>query len=342
MSVHNAAGTICDAVDSLLRQTHPSLRIVVYDDASTDATAALLQGYDDPRLDLRLLAENRGLTCNLQEGVERALSVEDPLPDYIARMDADDIAHPDRLAKQVAFLEANPDIDVLGTSVHFFDETGAEILGRQPEHHDDIAIELFFGFTMLHPTVMLRSEALRAGKWNYDPAFKYSQDFDLWTRMLPHHRFANLPDPLMKLRDRPQRISRVKRNEQQVFSNILRGRQVRRLLSEVEEVDIEVLSKAARGDPLADSAALKALETLLVRLISANKEKKVYSPDAFGRAAADFHRGACLRLLKTGSPAGVHWVQSALRPEATPQRFRTRARFLLLALLAMLRRGATS
>lgn len=306
MSVYNGASYIAPAIESILAQTYRDFTFVIYDDASTDDTARIIKKYADPRLDFRANTENRGLTRNLIDGVERAKS------EYIARMDADDIAHSERLAAQVAYLDQHGKVDVLGTNVMFFNED-MEILGRQPEYHDEIALELFFGFTMMHPTIMLRRAALVENSMNYDPAFTYSQDFDLWSRMLPGHRFANLQTPLLMLREHSNKISRSKRDEQQALTQIIRRRMLSRICSDIGETELGVFGRAARGDLVSEESELKLLEILLLRLIAANRANPRYAPQAFEHRAAVFFREACRLALKAHGPAGAIFWKSELR-----------------------------
>lgn len=333
MSAYNSGLTLKQAVDSILAQTHHDFRLVVYDDASTDDTADILRGYDDPRVDARYLTANRGLTRNLALGVAEA---DTP---YIARMDADDIAAPDRLAAQVSYLESHPEIDVLGTNVVFFDDEGHESIGIQPEHHCEIALELFFGFTMMHPTIMMRRSALVAGEFNYDPHFRYSQDFDLWSRMVPHHGFANLQRPLLRLREHPRKVSRAHRSEQQLFTTEIRARQIRRVMPRATDLEIEVFSAAARGDLPMDRTELVRLEEILVRLIAANSDRAVYSVVDFEAAAAGFFRRICRSMLHESRTGGAHYLCSSLRAKAPAEPLRTTLSFLALAGLATLGLG---
>ena len=140
MSVYNGSAYLSQAIDSIINQTFGDFEFVIYDDASTDDSYDIIRCYEDPRIVIRRNSENKGLTKNLSEGIFKSESA------YIARMDADDIAHPDRLRRQVEYLDSHSDIDVLGTNVVFFDEKN-KFIGRQPESHDEIAVYLFFGFT---------------------------------------------------------------------------------------------------------------------------------------------------------------------------------------------------
>ncbi|MEM7329333.1 MAG: glycosyltransferase [Pseudomonadota bacterium] len=331
MSAYNSARTLSAAVDSILAQTYPHFRFVIFDDASTDESREILRGFEDDRLVLRLLEQNRGLTQNLAIGVSEANT------SYIARMDADDIAMPTRIARQFEFLEQHDEIDVLGTNVVFFDDQGNETIGIQPENHEDIAILLFFGFTMLHPTIMMRRKALLDGGFNYNPRFKYSQDYDLWSRMAPTRTFANLQTPLLKLREHPGKITRSKRNEQQMFSAEIRARQLKTLLPMVSDQEIQCFVQAARGDPLAHLQALSDLDRLLERLIFANNARRIYNPDKFSAEAALFFKGICRSHLDLGMETWSIYSKSTLRTHLPDQSLRARWGFRIHSMLAKLR-----
>lgn len=331
MSCFNSEATVGQAVDSVLAQSCTDFRFVIYDDASSDGTAEILKAYKDPRIDLHLLPQNRGLSSNLHEGVAQATTP------FIARIDADDIALPERLEEQLCFMQARPEIDVLGSDVYFFSDDDGDVLGRQPEGHDEIAAALFFGFTVLHPTVMLRRSALLQGSWNYNPRFRYSQDFDLWTRMIARHRFANLPKPLMRLRNHSGRISRAKRVRQQRFSTLIRARQILRVLPDAECDEIKALTKAARGDMLQGSSEVEQLESVLLRVIKGNEIRGVYEPQSFRRAAAELFERRCRDMLHAGDAAGRRCVQSPLSAFAPARSFKSQVKLLALCVLAMIK-----
>src|SRR5688572_27419114 len=153
LPTYNAAGWLESAVDSVLNQTLRDIEVVVMDDGSTDATSGILARYTDARLRI-IRDDNRGLVAVLNRGIELANGR------YIARMDADDIACPTRLATQVAFLDAHRAVGICGTwfRVHTLDKRPSHV--RTPKHHDEIAATLFFRSAFGHPTVMFRRSFL--------------------------------------------------------------------------------------------------------------------------------------------------------------------------------------
>lgn len=108
----------------------------------------------------------------------------------------------------------------------FFDGTGYEFAAHQPAEHNEINCELLYGFTMLHPPVMLRKADFNKYRFNYNPHFVHSQDHDLWTRAIQCLRFANICEPLLKMREHPMKLGRTKHLMQQRLSNEIRKRQL--------------------------------------------------------------------------------------------------------------------
>jgi len=200
MAVHNGAPWVGDAARSVLAQTLGDLELVLVDDGSTDATPEVLAGIRDERLRLER-RPHEGLTRALNHGLRRAHA---PL---IARLDADDIALPERLARQVAFLQAHREIGVLGTAAREINGDGREVRTVRPPQ-DDGALRraLIRRNPMLHSTVMMRRDVV-ASVGGYDPRFAVAQDYDLWIRLAAVTRLANLTETLVVRRLLPGRVS---------------------------------------------------------------------------------------------------------------------------------------
>jgi glycosyltransferase involved in cell wall biosynthesis len=206
LPVHNDEDTLPRALDSLLAQTDPDWELLAVDDGSTDSVPACLAAYAqrDPRI--RVLSPGRvGIVTALQYGCAEAHA---PL---IARMDADDEAHPERLARQRAYLTGHPGIALCGTGV----SAGGPIrIGRQryldwinslltPE---TIAQEIFVECPLPHPTFLIRRAALEAVGGYQDRG--WPEDYDLVLRLWQAgHPMGKLPGPLLTWHERPGRLS---------------------------------------------------------------------------------------------------------------------------------------
>jgi len=200
MAVFNGMPWIEDAVRSVLAQTADDLELVVVDDGSTDATADFLAAVGDARLRVER-RRHAGLTRSLNHGLGLARA---PL---VARLDADDVALPDRLARQRAFLDAHPEVGLLGTGAREVDVTGRQIgLILPPTADRAIRGVLIRRNPFVHSSILMR-RALVEGLGGYDPTLPVAQDYDLWVRMSGVTRLANLPEPLVVRRLLPGRVS---------------------------------------------------------------------------------------------------------------------------------------
>lgn len=210
LPVYNAAATLEEALTSLAAQTWPDFEIVAVDDGSTDGSGALLEAWARREPRLRVLRQpHRGLVAALQVGLAACRA---PL---VARMDADDRAHPERLAAQVAYLAQHPEVAVVGTQVEAFP---AAAVGRGLRrylawqnallHDADIRREIFIESPFAHPSVMFRRAAVEAvGGYRAAP---WAEDYDLWLRLyLAGARFGKVPRVLLWWRERPDRLTRT-------------------------------------------------------------------------------------------------------------------------------------
>lgn len=183
-----------EAIRSVLAQTYHSFELIIVEDPSSYSAADVLDEFSDPRIRHRLRKGRGQLTTALREGMEMARA---PL---IARLDADDICLPNRLAVQVGYLNDHPDVAVVGSRISIIDEEG-KIIGRRPLplSHEEIAHALRRYNCMSHPTVMFRRAAAEE-VGGYDPGTPI-EDYDLWCRLLvAGHRFANVEEELVRYR----------------------------------------------------------------------------------------------------------------------------------------------
>lgn len=203
MPAYNCASFIGAAIESVLAQTYSNFELLVVEDGSTDGTTEVLhaKARRDPRLRL-IFQEHGGLVPALNTGLQQARGR------YLARLDADDLAYPQRLQAQVHCLEEQPNLVIVGSAYALIDSRGV------PDHTDympqsDTAIRWhnLFHCPFAHTSVMLRLEALRAGGLSYNPAMQEAEDYELWSRLLQHGKGQNLPEPLVQYRVHPDQAS---------------------------------------------------------------------------------------------------------------------------------------
>lgn len=245
MSVYNNAAYLAEALDSILAQSFGDFELVIVDDGSTDASPAIIDGYAaaDPRI--RVIRQaNQGLIASLNHIIAVARGT------YVARMDGDDVALPERFAQQVAFLDANPDHGLVGTQIWAIDERGERQSDRRIDHPlsaEHIAAALPTASPLCHPSVMMRRDLLEA-VGGYRAAYRHCEDYDLWLRLAERTRMANLPARLHLYRYSPTQVSN------------------RHVLAQRYGVAVARLARleraAGRRDPSDDWTALAPIEAL--------------------------------------------------------------------------------
>ncbi|TFY96880.1 glycosyltransferase family 2 protein [Ramlibacter rhizophilus] len=197
MPVFNGGPEVHLAVRSLLVQSMSDWELLVMDDGSTDGQAAALAALGDPRIRVLSDGENRGLAVRLNQAIDLARGR------YFARMDHDDLAHPDRLRKQIAKLEGDASLDLVACRCIRMNED-CELTGLQPyagRTHEDICRHPWLRIRMAHPTWLGRIEWFRAHRYP-DPAPFYAEDFELLLRAHEESRYTCLPELLMARRVR--------------------------------------------------------------------------------------------------------------------------------------------
>ncbi|HEU0065670.1 MAG TPA: glycosyltransferase family A protein, partial [Sphingomonas sp.] len=202
MPTYNGAGLIAATIHSVMAQTFGDFELLVVDDRSQDATRDIVAGWPDPRVRLIALEANGGPVVARNRGVAQARGR------YIAALDHDDLCHPDRFARQVAYLDANPDCAILGTQVDIL-EAGVLRASRYPPLTNPtlIAWLTWIGNPIAWSSVMVRTAAARALDPFTRPEVLYAEDFDLYHRMQPIGGLARLDEALVIYRVHPGGVS---------------------------------------------------------------------------------------------------------------------------------------
>lgn len=199
MPAYNSEKYIGEAIESILNQTFTDFEFVIINDGSTDNTAKIVRKYakKDKRIKFVDNKKNRGLIAVLNEGIDLCCA------EYIARMDSDDISLPTRLEKQVKYMNEHLECGVLGTYFKVFGNRSSEIMF--PIYVK--IMDLLKGNCVGHPTAMIRKSVIEQYDFRYDADYNYSEDYELWSRMIMVTEIRNLPEVLLRYRWHNNNIS---------------------------------------------------------------------------------------------------------------------------------------
>lgn len=286
MPAYNAEKYIRQAIDSILNQTFRDFIFMIINDGSIDKTEEIILSYNDQRIYYIKNEQNIGLVNTLNKSIELTQT------EYYARMDADDISLPERLEWQLDFLKKNPHIGVCGGC---FETFGVENIpfSNIPLQDEDIKANLLFSSPIPHPTVMLRAGILKKNNITFGVSFQYDdtfghkilelEDYALWHKLKPITQFANLEKIVLKYRKEGQNLSGQKldlimERKKKYYTYLLNELNVsptaKNLLFHIS------LSFFNRSESVEDVTLFRKH---LNELISKNKNKGVYPPDALER-----------------------------------------------------------
>jgi glycosyltransferase involved in cell wall biosynthesis len=204
MPVYNGATYVADAISSVLGQTFTDFELLLIDDGSTDESLDVIRGFRDPRIRVERQLHNRGLIETLNSGLQLARGA------LLARMDADDLSHPQRFAVQVDYLRAHSDVAGVSCAFDMIDACGVPLandLGRfRPTEPLALRWALHFGCFFTHSGAMLRTSVVR-GVGGFDKRYIHAEDYDLWLRLAGEHRLANVAQILLTRREHGGNVS---------------------------------------------------------------------------------------------------------------------------------------
>lgn len=204
LPVYNGEPYLAEAIDCILGQTFADFELIIINDGSKDGSNGCVAGFSDPRI--RYFEQpNAGLAATLNRGIALAEG------EYLARQDQDDIAHPERLAEQVAFMDKNPDCGMVGTWAEIFSETeSGQRFHYHPAENLELKLHLHFRNPFVHSSMMLRTDTVRRiGGYTTDTTRQPPEDYELWSRMARAGKVANIPRVLVRYREVASSMSRV-------------------------------------------------------------------------------------------------------------------------------------
>ncbi len=199
MPVYNAEKYLRQSIESILNQTHVDFIFMIINDGSTDDSEKIILSFNDKRMQYLKNESNKGLIYTLNKGLGIVHT------DYVVRMDADDIALPHRIEKQLEFMEQHPDVAVSGSQIQYFGNNND--ISTFPLDHELLKSKLIFTPCICHPASIIRTSVIKNNNLFYDPNYLLIEDYEYWIRISNYGRLANLPEVLLKYRWEGQNIT---------------------------------------------------------------------------------------------------------------------------------------
>jgi glycosyltransferase involved in cell wall biosynthesis len=209
LPVYNGGNFLKETIQSILDQTYENFEFIIINDCSTDNSENIIQDFNDKRISYIKNNQNLELINTLNKGITISKGK------YIVRIDADDIAHRERISRQVLYMEENSDVIVCGSNVALIKNN--IITNEIIEYHsdsNDIKFALNFYCPFIHPSIIIRKEILIKNKLKFDLEFKHAEDYFLWTQLAAYGEFYNIPEVLTYYRLHEHQISHVNKQYQ--------------------------------------------------------------------------------------------------------------------------------
>ncbi|HEU5264359.1 MAG TPA: glycosyltransferase, partial [Gaiellaceae bacterium] len=303
VAVHDGESYLRTALESVLRQTVADLELVVVDDGSTDGTPDVLAQIRDSRLHVLRNDEQLGLATSLNRGLDEARGR------YVARLDADDVALPRRLERQLTRIRGTPGTVVLGSSVCAVDDAGTPgVVHAMPATSTAVRWHLLFSSPFFHPTVLVDREHLDRRGLRYDPSFLESEDYDLWVRTLAAGEGANLSEPLVLYREHAGQASQARRALQRAHQLDVARREIARVARHLSAREIDLAWSLGVGEPV-EPECIEVAASAYVELARTFESGLSASHDSLGQAVA---RPLVRAARQVGGGAGLSLVRRAL------------------------------
>lgn len=285
MPVYNGAEHLRESIESIRQQTFTDWEFIIINEfGSNDGTAEIVDTYsrNDNRIRLVQNEQRLGLAESLNRGIRLAKG------QYIARMDSDDLSHPDRFEKQVSHMDANPDVAVCGTHQLHFGKRG-EWIHEPPATAEQVRSNLLFSCDLCHSTLMLRRHIFIENDFYYDSAFAY-EDFELWTRVIDKANIVNIPEVLGKYRHGESNITLAKleilerESAEIVARSLLRNLQVSITPEDLILINSRRNIYLEELDPGKQEVMLQRLKNILLTTWEANKRVGYYDSESLRNA----------------------------------------------------------
>lgn len=295
MPAYNCQDTLAESIQCILAQTLNDFELIVVDDGSSDNSPAVIQQFAarDPRI-RAIRQENRGVGAALNAALDLARGK------FLARMDADDLTPPQRFAEQIAFLDENPHITVVGGWHRTFGAVKSKV-HEFPTDPGHLKAALLFRDPISHPTVMMRRQPFRDHGWRYDTRKNFPEDYDLWVTIAQAHELANIPKVYLDYRIWPGSVCQNLWPHWQDQHVAVQCRLLKRLGLIPDERQLAIHKALAFDNILADPQWIADAHDWLLSILHQNQRRLVLDARGLTRALT----GRYLALCRAAASSGV-------------------------------------
>lgn len=273
LPVFNAETYLKESIDSMLHQSYHNLELIIINDGSTDRSKLLIEKYKDKRIRAEHFKLNGGLINALNVGLAMAKG------EFVARMDADDISRPDRLAIQLEYIRKK-NADIIGSFIKH--KGGSDKIVKYPYKNEEIKAAMLFGNPMVHPSIFFNRILIDENLFQYSADWKHVEDYELWIRLMNNHSFANVPEPLVHYRISDTSVCFNNQDEQLIKNKQLHRIILDQLLPEqvFSEIELNWIENPAL---ILDKEKLDPIIFFIQQLAESNKKIKLFDQKAFSK-----------------------------------------------------------
>ena len=300
---YNAESYIGEALGSIMNQTWSDFECILINDCSTDQTAKVIRSWHDNRIILLHNEVNMGIAATYNKGLDYATGT------YVARMDADDISLPERLRKQVEFLDANPDIGAVGSAIARFCESSDLGVISLPICPKQVKVNMLSNQSIANPSSMFRTSILNNNNLRCREEYDIAEDYDFWSRFNHYAEISNLPDVLLRYRVHAKQATQAQRSRQELAASRVRRYMLNELVPDVPELLFWLYNQAMMGDKIDNPTAHHSIFMLFRKMIQQNLIKKRYDHKTLKQKLALIH----FHLSQDGNQSLYHPIAGVER-----------------------------
>lgn len=285
MSAYNASAYLREAIDSILGQTYSHFEFIIINDGSSDETESIIHSYTDKRIVYTKNETNLGLIASLNKGLKLAKG------EFIARMDADDIALENRLSEQVRVFGNYPKAVIIGSDYYSLSKNKLSTHTNKDDS-DYLKAVLMFSTCFCHPTVMMRN-IFKKVDIEYRKEYVHAEDYKMWTDLVKQGEFHNVNQPLLKYRSHDSQIGAKYHEAQLLISARIRNEYLNELGFKLSNEEIRVLNIIGNNVFITSGVLLKRIEVVLLKLKSENERVNVFNVNSFNIFLNKFWTDSC-------------------------------------------------